>query len=386
MAVTSQEPVRENQTDRHPLLMEQPENNESHEHIVDVVRGTDASSLRSSDDHSPHESSVPHAEERQSSHILVPINQSSSSSSNGSNSRVSSLMRRSDEFGPRQWSPFNCGLWIFIEFVFTISQIIASIVVLYVSRHEKPQAPLFSWIVGYAAGRAASLPVLYWRCLRRSQRIEQSSTQSHQGSSRDHSRLEPNSYITISLTPSSEEEDRQNASTATSNGQTIGAPNPRLGALMDHYKMALDCFFAVWFVVGNVWIFGGHASSSDAPNLYRLCIVFLTFSCIGYAMPFILCAIICCCLPCIISILGREDLNQMRGATAESINALPTYKFKLKKVGSGCGRASSGEDDSGFEGGVVAAGTERERAISAEDAVGEGSEGLPAVEDTTEQM
>jgi len=33
--------------------------------------------------------------------------------------------------------------------------------------------------------------------------------------------------------------------------------------------MALDCFFAVWFVVGNVWIFGGHTSPSDAPQLYR---------------------------------------------------------------------------------------------------------------------
>lgn len=44
---------------------------------------------------------------------------------------------------------------------------------------------------------------------------------------------------------------------------------PRLGSLVDHFKMALDCFFAVWFVVGNVWIFGGHSSSSEAPNLYR---------------------------------------------------------------------------------------------------------------------
>lgn len=43
----------------------------------------------------------------------------------------------------------------------------------------------------------------------------------------------------------------------------------RLSVVMDQLKMALDCFFAVWFVVGNVWIFGGHSSSSDAPNLYR---------------------------------------------------------------------------------------------------------------------
>lgn len=33
--------------------------------------------------------------------------------------------------------------------------------------------------------------------------------------------------------------------------------------------MAIDCFFAVWFVVGNVWIFGGHSSPSDSPKLYR---------------------------------------------------------------------------------------------------------------------
>lgn len=78
-------------------------------------------------------------------------------------------------------------------------------------------------------------------------------------------------------------------------------------------------------------------------------------------MPFILCATICCCLPCIISVLGfREDLNQTRGATSESINALPTYKFKLKKS-----RNSDGVGESG----VVAAGTEKERAISGEDAV-----------------
>ena len=84
-------------------------------------------------------------------------------------------------------------------------------------------------------------------------------------------------------------------------------------------------------------------------------------------MPFILCATICCCLPCIISVLGlREDLSQTRGATPESINALPTYKFKLKKTRSGNDRDNNlGAGD----GGVVAAGTDKERAISGEDAV-----------------
>lgn len=42
-----------------------------------------------------------------------------------------------------------------------------------------------------------------------------------------------------------------------------------LNSLVDRFKMALDCFFAVWFLVGNVWIFGGHSSPSEAPKLYR---------------------------------------------------------------------------------------------------------------------
>lgn len=59
----------------------------------------------------------------------------------------------------------------------------------------------------------------------------------------------------------------------------------------------------------------------------------------------------------------REDTNNTRGATSESINALPTYKFKTKKR-----RHSSGSEE-GQEGGIVAAGTEKERSLSAEDAV-----------------
>lgn len=82
-------------------------------------------------------------------------------------------------------------------------------------------------------------------------------------------------------------------------------------------------------------------------------------------MPFILCATICCCLPCIISVLGiREDQTQNRGATPESINSLPTYKFKIKKTKN----ANNKETNSAVEG-VVAAGTEKERVISEEDAV-----------------
>ncbi|GMQ06691.1 hypothetical protein CsSME_00051174 [Camellia sinensis var. sinensis] len=366
MAVSMQEPNRENQADRYPLLMEPQENNENRVHFIDIERGCDASSSGSSHNGSPCGSTLPRLVDRLSNSVrVVPITQSTSSSE--SSSRNSSVTRRGEGSVCLHWRPFNTVVWLSVELVFTVGQIIAAIIVLSVSGHENPRTPLFAWIVGYAVGCAASLPLLFWRYLHRNQGTEQGSTQLRQDSSQGNSTSEPNSYITISSTRASEEEDGQNTSSGTRIGQIMGPPNARLSALMDHLKMALDCFFAVWFVVGNVWIFGGNSSSSDAPNLYRLCIVFLTFSCIGYAMPFILCSVICCCLPCIISFLGvRDEMNRLRGASEETINALPTHKFKLKDKGS---RSNSDSNPGVDEGGSVAAGMEREHVISGEDAV-----------------
>ncbi|KAI3790217.1 hypothetical protein L2E82_03095 [Cichorium intybus] len=363
MALTPEEQNIDHATDSFPLLVEGRRSHEN-EHIIDLERGSDDDASSSDTSSNSPSLGLSSNSPRASTSQLI---RSSSSGSNG-------VGRRGEGLGRRRWSPFDTLLWISIELVFTLGQIIASIVVLCISRNENPQTPLFAWIVGYAAGCVASLPFLYWRYLHRNQATEPGSGQARQQPSEGNNHSpEPNSYITISFARSSEEETRPATSPNAWNSLDVGS-NARLTMLVDHFKMALDCFFAVWFVVGNVWIFGGHSSSADAPNLYRLCIVFLTFSCIGYAMPFILCGMICCCLPCIISILGvREDMNQMRGASEDSISALPTHKFKLKKNGNNNNNNNNNEmkdDDSGVdEGGILAAGTEKERAISGEDAV-----------------
>lgn len=363
MAVPSLELHCESITDIYPLLMERQESHNGCDHIIDITRSVDASSSTSS---MPSQRlDPPEHEERPLSSVRAPVSDPPFSFSNSSNStRNSSFLRRGD--GRRRRSPLNSGLWISIELVLTVSQIVASVVVLSLSKHEHPHSPLRSWIVGYASGCVATLPLLYWRYCHRNQGSEQDSAQPRQVSFQGNFPARPN--FSLSVTSSSEEEDRRTTVTATRNSQTAGRLIARLKVLVEYFKMALDCFFAVWFVVGNVWIFGGHNSAKDAPNLYRLCIVFLAFSCIGYAMPFILCATICCCLPCIISILGfNEELTQTRGATPELINSLPTYKFKMKKNRKGNNReANSGEGEGG---GVVAAGTDKERVISGEDAV-----------------
>lgn len=347
------EPYTERQADTYPLLM--AENRNRTDHVIDIRSGDASSSISRHD--RPSNLDTLQTEERSSSSMRGLSSQPTVPSTNTVNSRNPSSGRRAD--ARRRRSPLNSGLWISIELVLTVSQIVASVVVLSVSRNEHPRAPLFVWIVGYASGCVATLPLLYWRYRNRNQVSEQDSAQARQNSAQINT-----GPFSLSVTRTSEGDDRRSAAASPRTVQSAGVLNARLKALMEYFKMGLDCFFAVWFVVGNVWIFGGHSSANEAPNMYRLCIIFLTVCCIGYAMPFILCATICCCLPCIISVLGfREDLSRTRGATAEAIDALPTYKFKLKKTRSGNDRENSGD------GGVIAAGTERERVISGEDAV-----------------
>ncbi|KDP37180.1 hypothetical protein JCGZ_06236 [Jatropha curcas] len=362
MDAISSEPNSNVLSDQHPLLIERMESHGDSEHIIDITRNDDASSHSSHYDQPP-EVDLPQREERSSS-ASGPTHQTSSSPLNRLSSRNPTFARRGDGYDHRHRSPLNSGLWISIELLVTVGQIIASVVVLSLSRDENPQAPLFAWVVGYASGCVATLPILYWRFRNRNQSAQQDSVQSLQGTSQNNP-PGSTSYTAISVMHASDEENFR-SSDATINDQAAQPFAARLNGLMDNFKMALDCFFAVWFVVGNVWIFGGHSTPTDAPKLYKLCIVFLTFSCIGYAMPFILCATICCCLPCIISLLGfREDFSHTRGATTESINSLPTYKFKLQK----CENEDDHDNSGNSEGGVLAAGTENEREISGEDAI-----------------
>lgn len=365
MAVgSSLEQQCEGETDKFPLLMERPVNENADEHVIDIV-GVSVRSDAQGNGHDDWNQSNNDNRPSTTTHVpatQLPALQAASSSRNPSSNRGASNYVRGNR------SPLNSALWISIEFIIIFCQIIAAVVVLSVSRHEHPQTPLFVWAIGYTAGCVAILPHLYWRYINRNrQATEQDAAHLFQNFPQN-SASESNSYSVISAAQAVEGENVQHHGGASQRGQNFltAAQRLNINSVVDHLKMALDCFFAIWFVVGNVWLFGGRLSASDAPNLYRLCIILLTFSCIGYAMPFILCAIICCCLPCIISFMGlRDEMVVTRGASIESINALPTYKFKAKKIQT----ATESEIDSDGEGGVVASGTDKERLISAEDAV-----------------
>lgn len=217
---SSLEPNSETQTDQYPLLPERMESRTSREHIMDVTQNDDASSS-SSHDEQPSRINVPPSHvDRPLGSTNVPTYQAASSSTNRLNSRNSTFMRRGDGYSRRRRSPLNSGLWISVELVVTVSQIIASIVVLSLSRNENPQAPLFAWVVGYASGCVAMLPVLYWRYRNRNQDTQQESTRSQQGSSSQSNPPELTSYTAILVNQASDEENNQSSETATRNTQS----------------------------------------------------------------------------------------------------------------------------------------------------------------------
>lgn len=214
MDVGAPERHRDSQIDRYPLLMEQVESSSGHQHIIDVERNGDASLTASHGDQQRRVDST-EDEDGLSPIMPAPADQTTVNSSNRLNSvNSSSTRRRSDDYHQHRTSPLNSGLWISVELVVTVGQIIASIVVLSLSRHENPEAPLFAWVVGYVA----TLPILYWRYHSGNRGSDQQSSRSHRGTSHS-SQSEPRSYTAISVTQSTDEGNQHSEESASWNGQ-----------------------------------------------------------------------------------------------------------------------------------------------------------------------
>ena len=140
---------RKIQTTKAPLLMERTGTNTDCEHVINIPTSSNEASSSTSTLSTPSTSSQP------------PVLQRSFSTTN---TRNTSFSRRGNGNGNgRRRSPLNSGYWISVELVITVSQIIAAIVVLSLSRDEHPHAPLFTWVIGYASGCVVTLPLLFWR-------------------------------------------------------------------------------------------------------------------------------------------------------------------------------------------------------------------------------
>lgn len=194
------------------------------------------------------------------------------------------------DLGP---NPFDSWKWMLMEFMALVVQIAATPYVLMLSKEEKPVWPMRIWVTGYAFGCLLSLVLLLWRC-----------------------RL-------VYLNNASDIE------------QQRSLDDSRNLQFMQRCKTSLELMFAIWFVMGNVWVFDTRFGSYNrAPKLHVLCISLLAWNAVAYSFPFILFVLLCCCVPLLSTLLGynMNTASLSRGATEEQLSSLPSWK--LKDVGS----------------------------------------------------
>jgi hypothetical protein len=160
-------------SDSSPLLMANPTSSD-HQHVINILPISNSAVPSPEGSESDGHCSLSSRSAPQPERVLsggIPSRSLSPSSSlqaqaSFTSNVASSLSRpgNANSYGTQhRANPLISGIWITFEVVIIVSQIIASIIVLILSRDEKPEAPLSAWVAGYAAGCLASLPLLYWR-------------------------------------------------------------------------------------------------------------------------------------------------------------------------------------------------------------------------------
>ncbi|CAI8596757.1 unnamed protein product [Vicia faba] len=223
-----------------------------------------------------------------------------------SRSRWFTFLRRVFHYqnGPRSdlgSNPFNSRTWMMLELVALLLQIISTTFTLVVSKSEKPVRPMRVWVVGYDIGCVLNLLLL---CVRYYQ-----ISLSHGGDD------------TLGFSHDVEQQTNNEENSAY-----------RSTHLMSKCRSSLELFFAIWFVMGNVWSFDSRFGTlQQAPKLQILCIILLVWNAICYSFPFLLFLLLCCCVPLITTLLGY-DMNMgssSRGASDDQISQLPCWRFKV---------------------------------------------------------
>ncbi|RDX83142.1 E3 ubiquitin-protein ligase, partial [Mucuna pruriens] len=216
-----------------------------------------------------------------------------------SRSRWFTFLRRVFHYqnGPRSdlgSNPFNSSTWMMLELIALLVQITSSTFTLAISKSEKPVWPMRLWIAGYDIGCVLNLLLLCGRY--------------HQ--------LHVTQGNALSL--SDLEQQRNNGETRSSH-------------LMEKCRSSLELFFAIWFVMGNVWAFDSRFGSFQrAPKLQVLCIILLSWNAICYSFPFLLFLLLCCCVPLMSTLLGYNMSmgSSARGASDDQISQLPSWRYK----------------------------------------------------------
>ncbi|CAA7025354.1 unnamed protein product [Microthlaspi erraticum] len=190
-------------------------------------------------------------------------------------------------------NPFDSFTWMITELIALLVQITVITFTLSLSNNERPIWPVRLWITGYNVGCLLNLMLLYGRY--RQQDVSQG-----------------NGFSFGDIEQQREE--------------------TRCSHLMNRCRTSLELFFAIWFVIGNVWVFDSRFGSFHyAPYLHVLCISLLAWNALCYSFPFLLFLLLCCVVPLVSSFLGY-NMNvgsSEKGASDDQISSLPSWKYKL---------------------------------------------------------
>ncbi|XP_062155902.1 E3 ubiquitin-protein ligase At4g11680 [Alnus glutinosa] len=223
--------------------------------------------------------------------------------------------------------------------------------VLGLSVKERPVVPLRLWVAGYVAQCLfhVSCVIMEYRKRREARLAESEGIASWENGG-----------------------DSNSNSGSASDGEDYGIEQRQVEeetSVMKHLESANTMFSFIWWIVGFYWVTaGGQTLTRDSPQLYWLCITFLAFDVvfvvICLAVACLVGIAVCCCLPCIITIL--YVVTDQEGATEEEIDRLPKYKFR--KIGDV--EKVDGETQESFGGMMTECDTDTptERVLSQEDA------------------
>lgn len=94
----------------------------------------------------------------------------------------------------------------------------------------------------------------------------------------------------------------------------------------------LDGCGLIWFVLGNLWLFGDDATDAcshpEKSPIYDMCLSMIVVNYVQFCLPCILAIILipvfCFCTPCLIRLLARlNDPRASQGATQNVIDTIP---------------------------------------------------------------
>lgn len=109
-------------------------------------------------------------------------------------------------------------------------------------------------------------------------------------------------------------------------------------------RNTIDAFGLIWFVVGNMWLFGDDDDNCAHPNrspIYNLCVAMLVINYIQICLPCIIAILLipvfCFCMPCLIRVLARlqDPRASTVGASDATIDALPVVKIDSSHIQQG---------------------------------------------------